>query len=224
MDKIKTIPRALPANEISDLVYSTFEIFRIPQGAALNADAFVVYPGCLESWRVDHAISYWQQTNHTAKVLLITGINDAEAKEGLLTLENLTKPPYGLTNTHNVYSQLHVRHTKDQTDWVCEQLKKYELKGIALFVSPFHLLRAYLTQLTSCQQAGLTIPMIPMPTPVLPNQTIPFTQKTPRAMVQGELERIKQYQAKGDVASFQELWDYLDWLWHQPIMKQHKID
>ncbi|GEM_PF-6755796 len=38
-------------------------------------------------------------------------------------------------------------------------------------------------------------------------------------LVPGEVERIVQYQQKGDVATYEELKCYLGWLWDRPCMQ-----
>jgi hypothetical protein len=91
--------------------------------------------------------------------------------------------------------------------------------SLALFASPYHVLRAYLTLLKTLLKQQRRLPLIPVPTLIAPQQLVPECGVPGWVMIPGEIHRIQAYQARGDVATFEELMDYLHWAWQQPLFQ-----
>ena len=215
------IPRVVGKDLSTELVSMAIMLYSMPRRER-NCEALLVYPGMGETWRVEEIIRAWNPPRSSCvKYLLIAGTEWHKETTAVRPpiVENLKKPPYYLMDTCGVHAQYHARHTKDQAEWVVARVQELEIKSLALYVSPYHLLRAYLTLLkTFINQKVERIPMIPVPVAISPAKIIPETGTDAWSMVQGEMDRIKVYQQKGDVATLEELQDYLKWLWQmEPI-------
>lgn len=192
-------------------------LYSIPRSFE-NVDAIAVLPGLGESWRLIDAVNSWESAP-TAKHFLVAGTYGEERTQVQPTVEYLSQPPINLRRLTGVQTQVDARHTKAQADWLVGKVAELNITSLALFVSPYHLLRGYCTTLRSFNQLGVNrVPMIPIPSAVSPITIIPEVGVDGWSMVQGEVERIIAYQQKGDVASCGELKEYLGWLWEQPIL------
>lgn len=176
-----------------------------------QVDAFLVFPGMGEWWRVNDAAALWN-THKNARHLLIAGHNQRENTARKMDLAWLMEE-FELNRKEGVVCISHAEHTKDQCDWVAEQVRELHLTSLALCVSPYHIVRAYLTLLKTLHNTGIRIPIVPFPVQVSPSEEIPETGTDAWSMVAGEVERIHAYQQKGDVASSELLHDYLAWFW-----------
>jgi lipopolysaccharide export LptBFGC system permease protein LptF len=203
-------------SDILAMALMLYSVPKIPQ----KTDALVIMPGLGENWRIEQAIKIWENNNKENKFLLISGVNQKEKTAFPFSIENFKKPPFNLKREQNVYTQEHADHTKAQAEWIISKVKELNIQSLSLFVSPFHLLRAYSTLLKAfINSNNERIVIIPNPIKIPPSTNIPEVNSNAWDLVQGELDRIKIYQEKGDVASYEELKDYLNWLWTQPLIK-----
>jgi hypothetical protein len=217
------IRRDLPPTEASEFGGMLMMLYGLPRPLD-RVDAIAVMPGLGEHWRVSDAVSAWNKGagNH----LLVSGINRNERTFTELTVENMSKPPINLERSNNVHTQVDADHTKHQAEWLTAQVDEHDVESMALYVSPYHILRAFRTVLKTREKTGAPrIPIIPMPVAVSPDIAIPETAVNPAmdpkdgwGMVAGELDRITTYAAKGDVATQAETQEYVSWLWQQPIL------
>lgn len=209
----KEIDRIVSRNQMKDIVAMAVMLGSIPR--KINSiDTLVVVPGQGENWRVQEAISVWDKPFSSAKYLLISGQYWEEKKYIPLDLEHLQKKPFNLKRSRGFYSQVRARHTKEQAYWIVEKVQELKVKSIALFVSPYHILRAYCTLLRTFNETETSwVPMIPIPVAVSPYTPIPETGASAWNLVPGEVERIIEYQKKGDVSSYDEFVSYINWLW-----------
>lgn len=189
-----------------------------------KCDALVAYPGMGETWRLTEIISVWQSHLYMPFVqhLLVAGTEWQKEATAIRPpiIENLKKPPFYLRRLKNVWAQDHARHTKDQAEWVVAKTQELHIGSLALFVSPYHLTRAYLTLLkTFINLKVAPIQIIPVPVAISPDTIIPETGTDAWEMIAGEDRRILDYQKKGDVATLPELKEYLSWLWKQPLLQ-----
>jgi hypothetical protein len=214
MDRL--VQRVIEGDEASMLMSMATLLYGLPRPID-RVDAIAVLPGLGESWRIIDGVQAFND-NSSAQHLFIAGINDIEKTKVQPTLKNLSMPPFNLIRTENVHIQENAAHTKAQAEWLVEQVRANSVKSLALFVSPYHLLRAYCTVLKAFTKAGITIPLIPMPVAVNPATIIPETEVDAWTMSNGEKERIIKYQALDDVATHQELKDFMAWLCQQPIL------
>lgn len=214
MDRL--IERVVEGGEASDLVAMATLLYGLPRPAG-KVDAVVVLPGLGEDWRLIDGIHAWNGSS-LARHLMIAGIFDGEKTKVQPTVEYLSGKPFNLERAEGVLIQPHAHHTKEQAEWVVENVRKHGISSIALFVSPYHLLRAYCTVLKAFIKADHQVAIIPMPVAVSPSTQIPEVGVDAWTMSSGEVERIIKYQKLDDVATKDELKDYLAWLCSQPIM------
>lgn len=218
-DEIDGIPRMVEriveADEIAEIGAMTMMLYGLPRPEGV--DAITVYPGLGEHWRVEQAVDAWEANPRTNN-LLVAGTNPEEKTQIKLTMDALVDEPFNLRRTVGVHTQVAAANTPGQADWVAEKIKDLDIRTMSLYVSPYHLLRAYCTTLKTLEKHDIRIPIIPMPIRMSPDTIIPETGATPVEMFNGEVKRIKTYQPKGDVATLPELEDYLGWLWKQPIL------
>lgn len=214
-DIARMVPRVVDANEETELFTRAHLIGSVPYPAS-GVDALAVMPGLGEHGRIIAAIRAWESGN--ARHLLVTGTNGIEREQRQPTLEFLTGDPINLHRTEGVITQVSAENTGDQADWLMQQIIEHQIGSLALFVSHWHLPRAYSVVLRSMREHNIRIPIFPVAVPSSPKAIVPETGETVVVMSAGEAERIKKYQKLGYVVSLQELADYLDWLWTQDIV------
>lgn len=207
----RMVAREIDSDETSSLIAMVMMILSLPQDVS-RVDAILVLPGQGEDWRLTSAIEAWN-TNPGVKHLLVAGNYSGEKTWFEPTLDNLSEPPYGLVRREGVVIHPHAHHTKEQGEWIAATARDLNIKSIALVVPPYHLPRAYLTFVKCFEQLGIEVALFPLPVHVAPSTRAPETGLNSWQYVPGEMERIVKYQEKGDVATYEELQGYLEWLW-----------
>lgn len=179
--------------------------------ASYRVDALAVATGQGEQWRLTHAIGAWEADPGLRHLLVANG-GPAERTYVEITLDHLRD--LGLRRVDGVRIQPeHASNTGLQAQWIAEEVRKLGITGLGLVVSPYHLVRAYLTVLKELGRARIRLPLLPVPVAVAPGTAVPETGATAYDLVPGEVKRIIIYQDKGFVATFEELQRYLEWLW-----------
>jgi hypothetical protein len=200
-----------PATRMLDVIRATTAVLSLPRSAADSADALIVPSGQGEEWRITHAIRLWE-ANPRLRLLLIANGNPAEVTYDELTLPYLRG--LGLRRTDGVHVQAEpAPNTALQAAWIAERVDALRIDGFGLVVSPYHLVRAYLTVLKALDRAGLRVPMWPVPVAVSPEVRVPETGATAYDLLPGEVTRILTYMDRGWIASTGELRSYICWLW-----------
>lgn len=225
-DVVREVPREVEDPQgVFDVAAAVDMILSIPQQAGLSADALYVLPGQGEWWREAAAIRDWEGFGCRAARLIIAGSYGNEATWEAPTLARYMKEPFNLTRTTNVILHDHAHHTAEQAAQMVTDVRTQGLSSIALYASPYHLPRAYMTFVAALYKfvGADLIPIIPVPTPMSPGTIVPETGMNARQLMPGELARIAQYQPRGDVASYDMLDEYLEWLWKQPILQEWRI-
>ncbi len=214
---IQEISRIVPSHIYSEIVSAAMMVYSIPQ-VIESVEAVVVFPGLGEDCRIAHAIGWWHQA--FSDFFLVAGINPCETTWRRLGIADLMCAPFFLRRTRGVETQINAAHTKEQAEWIYERVMSLGIQSLALFASPFHCLRAYLTLLKTFIDHGKShVILVPAPTPIAPSQLIPENGKSGWELVPGEVERIVQYQQKGDVATYEELRWYLSSLWNRTCLQ-----
>src|SRR3989344_5766312 len=124
----------------SDILAMAIMVYALPR-LSERVDALAVFCGMGESWRLTRAIEVWQSEKAKARYLLIGGQNDQEETWTRLTLKNLAQQPFFLRRQKGVYVNSVMKHTKHQAEWLAEKAGELGISSLALFVSPYHLLR-----------------------------------------------------------------------------------
>jgi hypothetical protein len=218
----ESLSRLLPTDQMNDVVSMALLVYSIPR-VIERVDALEALYGLGEDWRIKDAINWWETKTTRAKSLLLAITNPAEKTSRVLSMSVLQQEPFHLTRLEGVHIGDRGNGTKEQAEWTLETVQRFNIESIALFVSPYHCLRAYLTVLKTLLVAGVCIPLIPAPTPIAPDRYIPEVDVDAWQLVPGEVERIAKYQKQGDVATLEELKEYLSWLWRQPILADKEL-
>ncbi|GAA1888913.1 hypothetical protein [Asanoa iriomotensis] len=220
-------PRVVGASQVADLdaarlldVASALTmVLTLPRSAADHVDALVVVSGQGEEWRLTHAIRSWE-ANPGLRHLLVANGNPDEQTYVPITLVYLRG--LGLRRLDGVSIQAEpAPNTGLQAAWIVAQTRAHHIGSLALTVSPYHLVRVFLTVLKAL--GGQRLPLIPVPVAVPPDAPIPETGATAYDLVPGEVVRILTYQDRGWVATPAELRAYLAWLWRHPILRDALI-
>lgn len=183
-------------------------ILSLPQREVHDVLAITVLPGLGERERIHDAVCWWETKDAKAEFFLYPGMNLRERTAIAVDIEILKKD-FGLKRTNNVIIRAHAEHTKDQADWIAKQMQKFDIRGnTALICPPYHMVRAYLTLVKSFLDIDIKSFIIPVPTVKDPSVIIPEVQVNSWDMIPGEVNRIKKYQEKGDVATYKELKEY----------------
>ncbi|GAA4249994.1 hypothetical protein [Dactylosporangium darangshiense] len=202
-----------PAGRLLDVMRALTMVLTLPGAAAQRLDAVAVLTGQGETWRLAHAVGDWE-ARPARRHLLVATTNAREATYEDVTLDSLRG--LGLRRVSGVHIQGEAAaDTGVQAAWVAAQVRELGITGLALAVSPYHLPRAYLTVLRACEDAGVRIPLLPLPVAVAPDATVPESGASAWDMVAGEMRRIIEYTDRGWVADPELLRRYLAWLWHE---------
>jgi hypothetical protein len=212
------VPRIIDKNPAHELAIITMMVYSLPCPLD-KVDTLVVFPGMGEDWRVIQAIEICNQYTNI-KRLLIAGVNKTEKTYTKLTikiLQNLPNPPRsGL----ELIFQDKAGQTNHQADWVAKEAISRSFSVIGLLTSPYHLIRAYCTLVGSFKKLNLSyIPILPISATVSPDTVTPETSVDAWRMAMGEYERIGKYQDLGDVASYADIQEYINWLWKSGLFK-----
>lgn len=199
------------AGQFLEVMKALTVILTLPQSAADHVDALVVATGQGEDWRLTHAIRSWE-ANPKFRYLLVANGDPAEETYVEITLDYLRS--LGLRRIDGVYLQAErAPNTGLQAAWIVRQVQALGIASLALTVSPYHLVRVYLTVLKAFNKRDTRLPIIPLPVAVAPDTPVPETGATAYDLVPGEVRRILTYMDKGWVATPGELQEYLQWLW-----------
>jgi hypothetical protein len=201
----------ISAGQLLEVVTAGTMVLSLPQAAADRVDGLAVVTGQGEEWRLTEAIRRWE-ANPALRCLLVANGNPAEETYVEITLDYLGG--LGLRRIDGVEPQAEpAPNTGLQAAWIADRIEALEITSLALAVSPYHLLRAYLTVLKAVRERGILLPIIPVPVPVPPDTPVPETGATAYDLVLGEVKRILAYVEQDWVASPKELRQYLQWLW-----------
>ncbi len=206
-----TLPSRPPITE-SELYQMATMVLTLPR-YEFDCEALAVYCGMGEAERIVEAIRVWHSHRSCSRVLLIAEQYHENLPYTHLSAQMLMKDPFCLKRLEGVTFTLSTPNTFEQAKWVIDQVMKKKISSLAVFTSPFHVLRVFCTTVKCLMDSRYGfIPIIPVPVPVSPNK-ITETDLDAWQLARQEMERICSYQAKGDVATFAETAFYLKWLW-----------
>lgn len=127
-------------------------------------------------------------------------------------LRDLHVPPEALIRSRPAF------HTRDEADAFYTVARGREWKSAAVLTLPHHITRAMLSMVhVALAQCPLQYPRVYALAPTTVNwwKQVPGSQghawKRRSDHIAGELERIARYQVSGELATLQELSEYLDW-------------
>ncbi len=152
-----------------------------------------------------------------SKHLLVAGHHESAGKREGLSVSRLQDIFDGGPVIH---SQVEAENTPDQVRWVADQVEELDLVAVALRAHPFHVMRAFLTQLAEFRRRRLKVILLPWLSLRDPFGQFPLTNpwsetKSDAELWPGEAKRILDYSQKGDVSTLADLKDYSDWLFNE---------
>jgi|SRR3989338_679521 len=98
-------------------------------------------------------------------------------------------------------------HTKAEAVRAMELAKERKWRTILIVTSPHHQYRAFLTFLQSMKDAGLSLTLVNVCAPLSWEEDTPWGQRKDHLEV--ELQKIRDYGLRGDVATYEEGLEYL---------------
>jgi len=164
-----------------------FGSFQLPE----KVSAIVCFPGEGEKDRIDLAIELFEESVYGTLLLFAGSQDDITEKR----------------KSERIFYQGRANNTPEQAEWVLKVLKDKNKKSFVLTTAFYHLPRAFLTMLRQIYNMKLQnyFAMVPA---ILPPKNHSFSEER----VGAEIERIKIYQEKGDVASFDMFFEYFEQL------------
>lgn len=194
------IPREVPFDEKSKVAAAIMLILGVPLE---KGDAVVVLPGG-STKRILYSFNLWQRGY--GKFFLIAGTGEEHPQEFKDFLDHF----YAVNkDCHYVCYQIRAINTLDQVNWVCGFLKERpEIARVIVSTELYHTPRVYLSFVRAFIENGLDERVMLIPAP-----TRPFDPDHNFNFIAGEVERIRRYQEKGDIAATEELYQYLLWHW-----------
>jgi len=193
-----TLSREIPFDKTSKIAAATMMILSIP---LRKADGILIVTGEGEKERVHHGIELWKKGS--GKFLLVTGDSE-ETKEsfGEITKKEITDLCKVEENHPDIFKQEKTRHTLDQANWAATVIAEHPIESLIVVSALYHLPRVFLTFLKVLQKNNQKIVLIPCP-------TLPVSLEYNYHRIPAEIARIIKYQEQGDVATAEELCDYL---------------
>lgn len=193
------------------VVQALLAIMGIPREIVSEVEALAVFPGQGETWRVRETIGLWEQG--IGKYLLIAG----DRGEYMLSKQSLDE--LGLRRMRGVVFQKNAQITTDQSGWLIDVCNQLKIESVALLASPYYLLRAFMTTLRDMGKGGRKFAIVPITVRASLDWIAPESGHKMSDLVVGEIARISKYQEKGDVCSWENLQEYISWLWENFLKK-----
>ena len=160
-----------------------------------------------------------QQGVHVEHLVVLGHHKEAGTRNDLTAPAIWTQLGLSDDDSLQIHSQIEAFHAGDQAVWLWNLVTELGLEALALYVPGFHLSRFYLTALRHMNKRGLRIPLLPWQEPVNPTGDfkLAFTNvdqwESHVDLALGDAAKILQY--VDDVATYDELKDYFDWLFNQ---------
>ena len=203
-----------PQTDSSRIVALHEALLSFSTAAASKVEAHAPLPGLGEP-RIQAAVANFNRSK-AAKCLLVAGAHRKELTCEVVTIESLRRDGLRLSKNKAVLIEKHTENTAEQIIWVMEWAKALGVKSLALYTSPYHLLRAYATAIKAMAKLQMEwIPIVPVSTGWLLNPVPEYAamgvHKTGADMVPGELDRFNGRYPE-DVATYGETMEYLRWL------------
>lgn len=187
----------------SQLVTAAILVNTIPAPTDFQPKALVTIPGMGEKYRVSLPIQFWDTTS--THFLLIAG----GSEEIILNFSDKDQECIQI-HQRSIFCQPYAANTVEQTDWIIAKCQELKIESFIFYAPAYHITRAYLTLLKSMLKAESSLVMVQQTLPVSPHNTVPLADHAPAyKLIPSEVARITTYQEKGDVATLEELLQYL---------------
>ncbi|MBI4057877.1 YdcF family protein [Candidatus Microgenomates bacterium] len=175
--------------------------------------AFLILPGPRDhEYREKEGIRLyrsWREQN-IVKYLMVSGTNE-EPSLSYDTMQQLTE---GISSS-DIFFEQKARHTKDQMEWASDTLHNRlpHVNHVILSTAAYHLPRGFLTLLQTIKdrEQQLMLSTAPVYDRYDPSRDFTGFAQTGSTGILGEIERIRDYQKTGDVATLETYLHYLKW-------------
>jgi hypothetical protein len=180
-------------------------------------DATLIVPGVDFGPQLE---SGWREWGRHSRNVIVVGHNDAMIGEKVLAAPALLAE-YG-QRPGKIISQGLTQNTATQAAWAAKCLKDWAVRTVSIHVHEFHAVRFVLTLLAALKVLGHKVVLRVIYPPANPFEAELYNPPTGKwelrsvDCVHGETPRMMQYQAKGDVLSNDEFYQWLFWLYGQP--------
>lgn len=163
--------------------------------------AVLLLPGQEELWRVTRGVRYWQFASN-AKYLWVAGTRGDPAYKK----KDIVACVYGNEKKPAIEMGGYCQNAKDQAIWVCDLLqRKYStVRRIIVTTAAYHVPRCMLTLLATLDNYGFKNQLMILAIG-LGGDLVSSDQ------ILSEAKKIREYRAKGHVATAERLADYLKW-------------
>lgn len=166
--------------------------------------AILVLPGIYQEYRIQGGVNLWKQNQNQRLWIAGTRGDPTYTRDQIVQVAGVDSP--------NIICQGFANHTPDQMHWCQEMLRDNpEVSHLIMATAAYHLPRCVLTNVVAMEKAGRRIPISPIPLTNPNGNSFPPTGKERSEDWPAEVSKIIMYQATGDVASYVQWHDYLQW-------------
>lgn len=163
--------------------------------------AILILPGYFQEYRIEQGVKLWRGS---AKYLFI----GPTRKDTFYTSREKIIELLGEDSPDILFGET-AANTLEQMQWVSDVLKEHtDIKHIIVTTSAYHLPRCCLTLLNVLQKNNQQIAISPHPLQNPRGDSFSVEGTEDFAL---EIEKIQEYQTKGDVLSCDDWKKYLDW-------------
>lgn len=231
------IPRIFPLTEESKRFSITGAIYALAHPYLVRrCDALVIMNGRDEGERLRAGLGMWQETT-CFRLLLLCRSPRSRFLRDVTQANHISHALYPhvfpqlFERTKEVFvSRDSLENTKAEVLWVadCVHVISHEsIRSVAFLTSPEHIERVYRTFVRQFGIRGVQIPFVPVNTQFAmpPGRPVPDGEDDGKSIHvgwdyhSGEEKRLSEFEGDGDVASYEEMREYLNWLFKQPITR-----
>ena len=206
---VREVPRQVEMTP--EMQYAALAVFllALPRPAS-QLDTLIVLPGQGETARLLSAVHLWE-AHPNIQHLLVAGSWPGETTWELPDVAYL-QCNCGLTRTKGVIVYAEASNTKVQAEQLTLDLRRLGAKRVGLVAPGYHILRAWSTLVGHLGGPEGQIAVYPFPVSQSPFGVSPETGLAPEALLPGELTRIGRYRKFGDILTYEQAMQYLEWL------------
>lgn len=234
MNTRTAIPRILPITKsaedrcITGLIHG-----RMHPSLVQRCEALFITNGWDERERLRCGVRIWQEkASRFPRYLFISRSPWSRFLKGAKSPEDLSPALYpevistSFERTKGVFlSNTLLENTKEEALWLADLITEHHIQSVAFITSPEHIERVFRTFVRQFAGQKIRIPIIAVNTHFLmpPGRAVADGEDPTRTgwdYYPGEDRRLREYETDPpDIAQFEEMKGYLDWLDNQPIMR-----
>ncbi len=229
------IPRVLPLTaEMKDFSITSIINGIMHPELARRCDALIILNGRDEPKRLCCGLGMWQE--HTAcfhhlyisrsfRSRFLKNVNSPKDISAALypgVIPTLFERTRGV-----ILSEQLLEDTKEEALWAADLVLRHKTRSIAFVTSPEHAERVCRTFVRQFGLKRIRIPIIPVNTHIAmpPGRVVIDGEDGKPSRIgwdyySGENKRLSEYEKCADIAAYEQMREYFDWLYDQPIMRE----